>query len=55
MLGTVADRFRPLRRTAAAVGVVALIATAAAATPASAEGSPAPGGLLLGPLTPSTE
>ncbi|WP_406094133.1 hypothetical protein [Streptomyces sp. NBC_01013] len=50
MSETVADRFRPLRRTAAAVGAVALIVMAAA--PASAEGGTATGDLLLGQVTP---
>ncbi|MFJ3091006.1 hypothetical protein [Streptomyces sp. NPDC086838] len=50
MLGTVADHSRPLRRAAAAVGAVALIAMAAA--PASADtGGRVPGDLVLAPLT----
>ncbi|SEC98183.1 hypothetical protein SAMN05216483_2821 [Streptomyces sp. 2131.1] len=49
MLGTVADHSRPLRRAAAAVGAVALIAVAAA--PASADNGRVPGDLVLGPLT----
>ncbi|MFJ3088100.1 hypothetical protein [Streptomyces sp. NPDC086838] len=50
MLGTVADHSRPLRRAAAAVGAVALIAMAAA--PASADtGGRVPGDLVLGPMT----
>ncbi|WP_405760442.1 hypothetical protein OG234_19310 [Streptomyces sp. NBC_01420] len=49
MLGTVADHSRPLRRAAAAVGAVALIAMAA--VPASADtGGRLPGDLVLGPL-----
>ncbi|MEU5823182.1 hypothetical protein [Streptomyces sp. NPDC047803] len=48
MLGTVADHSRPLRRAAAAVGAVALVAMAAA--PASADNGRVPGGLVLAPL-----
>ncbi|MGW1181542.1 hypothetical protein ACWD7Y_01325 [Streptomyces drozdowiczii] len=48
MLGTVADHSRPLRRAAAAVGAVALVAMAA--VPASADNGRVPGGLVLAPL-----
>ncbi|MGC4986431.1 hypothetical protein ACLQ18_38540 [Streptomyces sp. DT193] len=52
MLRTVADRARPLRRTSAVVGAVALTALALAAAPASADNTRP--GLVLGLLKPVT-
>ncbi|MER5401006.1 hypothetical protein [Streptomyces sp. NPDC002599] len=50
MLRTAVGRGRPLRRTAAVIGAVALTAVALAAAPASADRLPP--GLVLAPLTP---